>query len=154
MISDQRSHACGHRDLTVASHPQVLSPVCRNCGRTWADPASSPEPSMHPIRKMTMNKKTQQERKLDATMKGRSHMKNPPHPGGLIMSEVISSLNLSMAKAARLLKVQQTELSNLLHGKISLTPEMALRIEKVFGPDMRHLLRMQFAYDLANDGPV
>ena len=62
MISDQRSHACGHRDLTVASHPQVLSPVCRNCGRTWADPASSPEPSMHPIRKMTMNKKTQQER--------------------------------------------------------------------------------------------
>ena len=26
---------------------------------------------------------------------------------------------------------------------------MALRIEKVFGPDMNHLLRMQLAYDVA-----
>jgi plasmid maintenance system antidote protein VapI len=27
------------------------------------------------------------------------------------------------------------------HGKAKLTPEMALRIEKAFGPDMHHLLR-------------
>jgi len=27
--------------------------------------------------------------------------------------------------------------------------EMALRIEKAFGPDMDHLLRMQLAYDVA-----
>jgi plasmid maintenance system antidote protein VapI len=26
---------------------------------------------------------------------------------------------------------------------------MALRIEKAFGPDMNHLLRMQLAYDVA-----
>ena len=35
------------------------------------------------------------------------------------------------------------------HGKAALTPEMALRIEKAFGPDMDHLLRMQLAYDVA-----
>ena len=40
-------------------------------------------------------------------------------------------------------------LSDLLHGKARLTPEMALRIEKAFGPDMHHLLRMQLAYDVA-----
>ena len=40
-------------------------------------------------------------------------------------------------------------LSDLLHGKATLTPEMALRIEKAFGPDMNHLLRMQLAYDVA-----
>src|ERR1700722_10428159 len=34
-------------------------------------------------------------------------------------------------------------------GKAALTPEMALRIEKAFGPDMDHLLRMQLAYDVA-----
>mgnify|MGYP003347465042 CR=1 FL=1 len=31
----------------------------------------------------------------------------------------------------------------------ALTPEMALRIEKAFGPSMEHLLRMQLAYDVA-----
>ena len=30
-----------------------------------------------------------------------------------------------------------------------MTSEMALRIEKAFGPDMDHLLRMQLAYDVA-----
>jgi len=30
-----------------------------------------------------------------------------------------------------------------------LTAEMALRIEKAFGPNMDHLLRMQLAYDVA-----
>jgi addiction module HigA family antidote len=46
--------------------------------------------------------------------------------------------------------VRRARLSDLLHGKSVLTPEMALRIEKAFGPDMDHLLRMQLAYDLAN----
>jgi addiction module HigA family antidote len=47
------------------------------------------------------------------------------------------------------LKVRRATLSDLLRGKAALTPEMALRIEKAFGPDMDHLLRMQVAYDVA-----
>jgi len=47
------------------------------------------------------------------------------------------------------LKVRRATLSELLHGKAALTPEMALRVEKAFGPDMNHLLRMQLAYDVA-----
>ncbi|MGD0102095.1 MAG: HigA family addiction module antitoxin [Acidobacteriota bacterium] len=76
-------------------------------------------------------------------------MKNPPHPGDLIKSEIIEPLGLSISKAASLLKVRRATLSDLLHGKAALTPEMALRIEKAFGPDMDHLLRMQLAYDVA-----
>jgi antitoxin HigA-1 len=76
-------------------------------------------------------------------------MKNPPHPGDLIRSEIIDALGLSVSKAAQILKVRRATLSDLLHGKASLTPEMALRIEKAFGPDMNHLLRMQLAYDVA-----
>ena len=45
--------------------------------------------------------------------------------------------------------MRRATLSDLLHGKAALTPEMALRIEKAFGPDMDHLLRMQLAYDVA-----
>ena len=76
-------------------------------------------------------------------------MKNPPHPGDLIRTEIIEALALSVTKAADILKVRRATLSDLLHGKAALTPEMALRIEKAFGPDMNHLLRMQLAYDVA-----
>jgi addiction module HigA family antidote len=70
-------------------------------------------------------------------------MKNPPHPGDLIKTEVIEPLGLSVSKAADILKVRRrATLSDLLHGKAALTPEMALRIERAFGPDMDHLLRM------------
>jgi len=76
-------------------------------------------------------------------------MKNPPHPGDLIRTEVIEALGLTVSKAAGILQVRRATLSDLLHGKAALTPEMALRIEKAFGPDMDHLLRMQLAYDVA-----
>jgi addiction module HigA family antidote len=76
-------------------------------------------------------------------------MKKPPHPGDLIRTEVIDALGLSVSKAAQILKVRRATLSDLLNGKSALTPEMALRIEKAFGPEMDHLLRMQLAYDVA-----
>jgi addiction module HigA family antidote len=54
-----------------------------------------------------------------------------------------------VSKAAEILRVRRATLSDLLTGKASLSPEMALRIEKAFGADMNHLLRMQLAYDVA-----
>ena len=76
-------------------------------------------------------------------------MKSPPHPGDLIKTEIIEALGLNVSKAAQILNVRRATLSDLLHGKSALTPEMALRIEKAFGPNMGHLLRMQLAYDVA-----
>ena len=76
-------------------------------------------------------------------------MKNPPHPGDLIRTEVIEALGLSVSKAAAILQVRRATLSDLLHAKAALTPDMALRIEKAFGPEMDHLLRMQLAYDVS-----
>jgi addiction module HigA family antidote len=76
-------------------------------------------------------------------------MKDPPHPGDLIRTEIVEALGLTVSKAAEILQVRRATLSDLLHGKAALTPEMALRIEKAFGPDMHHLLRMQLAYDVA-----
>jgi antitoxin HigA-1 len=76
-------------------------------------------------------------------------VKSPPHPGDLIRTEIIEALGLSVSKAAEILKVRRATFSDLLHAKSALTAEMALRIEKAFGPDMNHLLRMQLAYDVA-----
>jgi len=75
-------------------------------------------------------------------------MKNLPHPGDFIRTEIIEALGLSISKAADILKVRRATLSDLLAGKASLSSEMALRIEKAFGPDMDHLFRMQLAYDV------
>ena len=40
-------------------------------------------------------------------------------------------------------------MSLLLNEHTHLSSEMALRIKKAFGPKMDHLMRMQLAYDLA-----
>jgi addiction module HigA family antidote len=76
-------------------------------------------------------------------------MKNPPHPGDLIKTEIVEALGLNVSKAAEILKVRRATLSDLLRGKAALTPEMALRIEMAFGPDMNHLLSIQLAYEVA-----
>jgi addiction module HigA family antidote len=76
-------------------------------------------------------------------------MKNPPHPGDFIKTEIVEALGLNVSQAAKILKVRRATLSDLLNGKAALTPEMAIRIEKAFGPDMHRLLQMQLAYDVA-----
>jgi addiction module HigA family antidote len=75
-------------------------------------------------------------------------MKKPPHPGKIIRHEVIEPLGLTVTRAAEILSVTRPALSNVLNGRASVSPEMALRIEKAFGPKMDHTMRMQLAYDL------
>ncbi len=76
-------------------------------------------------------------------------MKNPPHVGGLIRREVIEPLGLTVTKAAKVLHDGRQALSALLNERVALSRDMALRVEKAFGPKMEHLMRMQLAYDLA-----
>lgn len=56
---------------------------------------------------------------------------------------------LTVSAAAKQLGVGRPALSNLLNGKASLSPDMAMRIEKAFGVDSTTLLQMQTAYDRA-----
>jgi addiction module HigA family antidote len=71
----------------------------------------------------------------------------PPHPGEFIRVEILDELGLSIARAAEVLDVRRATLSDLVNGKASLSPEMALRIEKAFNVSMDTLLRMQVWYD-------
>ena len=71
----------------------------------------------------------------------------PPHPGDFIKTEILDALHLSVARAAAILGVRRATLSDLIHGKASLSPEMALRIEKAFSVSMDMLLRMQVWHD-------
>ena len=74
-------------------------------------------------------------------------MKNPPHPGRVIRDEVLESLELDVTHAAMILGVARPTLSKVLNERAGLSPEMALRIEKAFGPKADHLMRMQLAFD-------
>jgi addiction module HigA family antidote len=76
-------------------------------------------------------------------------MKNPPHPGDFIRTEIIEPAGLSVTDAAKALQVSRPALSSLLNGKADLSGDMALRIEKAFGVKMDTLMRMQSAYDIA-----
>jgi addiction module HigA family antidote len=76
-------------------------------------------------------------------------MKNPPHPGDFIRTEIIQPARLSVTAAAAALQVSRPALSSLLNGKADLSGDMALRIEKAFGVKMDTLMRMQSAYDIA-----
>lgn len=70
----------------------------------------------------------------------------PPRPGGFLRRSVLPD-DLSVTAAAEVLGVGRPALSNLLNEKASLSPEMALRIEKAIGVKMDTLLRMQARYD-------
>ncbi len=76
-------------------------------------------------------------------------MKNPPHPGDFIRTEIIEPAGLTVTGAAAVLRVSRPALSSLLNGKADLSGEMALRIEKAFGVKMDTLMRMQASYDIA-----
>ncbi len=76
-------------------------------------------------------------------------MKNPPHVGGFLKSEIIEGHSLSVTAGAEALGVTREALSTLLNERASLSPDMALRFEKAFGLSMDTLMRMQNSYDIA-----
>src|SRR5438552_19105447 len=70
------------------------------------------------------------------------------HPGDYIKKSVLPC-GLTITAAAKILGVGRPALSNLLNGNASLSPEMALRLEKAFGASGEDLLKMRAAYDQA-----
>jgi addiction module HigA family antidote len=76
-------------------------------------------------------------------------MKKPPHPGRSIKDACLDALGLNVTEAAKLLGVARHTLSRVLNGHSAISPEMAIRLEKVGWSNADHWLRLQTAYDLA-----
>lgn len=72
------------------------------------------------------------------------------HPGNVIKTDIIEPHGLSVTAAAKILGVTRPAFSAVLNGRASVSPEMALRIEKAFGFPMERLLEMQLRYAIAN----
>jgi addiction module HigA family antidote len=76
-------------------------------------------------------------------------MKNPVHPGRIVLHDCLEPLGLSIAQGAKILGVTRQALNNIVTGKSGISPEMAIRLTKAFGSTEETWLRMQLAYDLA-----
>lgn len=77
-------------------------------------------------------------------------MKNPPHPGGVVLRQCIEPLGITITDAAQALGVARNTLSELVNGKRGISPEMAVRLAQVFGGTEQGWLVQQAQYDLAH----
>ena len=78
-----------------------------------------------------------------------SHTLNPPHPGTIVLQECIEPSGLTITEAAVALGVTRNTLSELVNARRGISPEMAVRIAKVFGGTEEGWLLQQAQYDLA-----
>ena len=76
-------------------------------------------------------------------------MKNPPHPGTVVLHDCIVPLGLSITDAATALGVTRNTLSELVNARRGISPEMAIRLSKAFGASAESWLTQQANYELA-----
>jgi addiction module HigA family antidote len=76
-------------------------------------------------------------------------LKNPPHPGRSIRDACLDPLNLSVTEGAERLGVARHTLSRVINGHAGVSPEMAIRFEKMGWSTAESWLRLQTAHDLA-----
>ncbi|MCF6807359.1 HigA family addiction module antitoxin [Thiotrichales bacterium 19S9-12] len=70
------------------------------------------------------------------------------HPGEVLKELVIEAHpELTISKAAEYLKITRVALSRVLNAKSALTPDLAAKVEKVFGIKASLLLKIQASYD-------
>ncbi len=78
----------------------------------------------------------------------RDRQRAPTHPGEILREDVLPALKMTQTAFAQRLGVSRLSVSELLHGKRSMTPEMAARVAKLLRGTPEIWLRMQAARDL------
>lgn len=71
------------------------------------------------------------------------------HPGEVLKEEYLIPLGLTQGGLAVKLQVSSGQISRLIAGKGSLSPEMALRLSRVFGTTTMFWLGLQVNHDLS-----
>lgn len=75
-------------------------------------------------------------------------MHKPPHPGIIIKELCLDPLGLTVTRAAEALGVTRKNLSQIINGKVSISPEMAIRLSIAFNTTPESWLAQQIQYDL------
>ena len=74
----------------------------------------------------------------------------PTHPGEILLREFIEPLGLTQTAVAAGLGISYPRLNELVNAKRGVTPDTALRLERMFGLDAGTWLNLQRDHDLWN----
>ena len=78
----------------------------------------------------------------------RNPKRRPTHPGAILREDVLPALKMTQTELAQRLGISRLSVSELLHEKRGMTPEMAMRVAKLLNTTPESWLRMQEAVDL------
>ena len=78
----------------------------------------------------------------------RSKERKPTHPGAILREDVLPELGITQGEFADRLGVSRRTVSEILHERRPVTPDMAIRLGKLLGNGSGLWLRMQLAVDV------
>ena len=76
-------------------------------------------------------------------------MKYPPHPGKHVRVNCLEASRMNVTQAAALIGIARGTLSRIVNERARVSPEMAIRLEKVGWGEADGWMRLQMNYDLA-----
>ncbi len=72
----------------------------------------------------------------------------PTHPGEMLREEFLKPMKLTQVELAERIGVSFPRVNEIIHGKRGITPDTALRLERLFGMEAQFWLNLQLAWDL------
>jgi addiction module HigA family antidote len=72
----------------------------------------------------------------------------PVHPGEILSEDLLKPLGISLNRLGRDLRVPVTRVSEIVHGRRSITADTALRLARYFDTTPEFWMNLQAAYDL------
>jgi addiction module HigA family antidote len=78
----------------------------------------------------------------------RNPNRRPTHPGAVLRDDILPALKMTQTELAQRIGVSRLSVSELVHEKRAMSPEMAVRIATLLNTSPESWLRMQEALDL------
>jgi len=72
----------------------------------------------------------------------------PTHPGEMLLEEFLFPLGLTQSELAKRIGVSYPRINELIYAKRGMTPDTALRLERLFGMEAQFWLNLQLSWDL------
>lgn len=72
----------------------------------------------------------------------------PTHPGEMLLEEFLKPLGMTQVGLAERIGVTAQRINEIVKGKRGITPDTALRLERVFRMEAQFWLNLQLAWDL------
>jgi addiction module HigA family antidote len=72
----------------------------------------------------------------------------PTHPGEMLLEEFLKPLGMTQVELAQRLGVSYPRVNELIHARRGVTPDTALRLERLFGMEAQFWLNLQQTWDL------